>query len=261
MVAWPGSSPREEIRALWSRYRKRRDPEARDRLLDEYLGLVHRAVREAAAGLPRFLDMEDLLGAGTVGLVQALESFDPSMGFAFSTFAMPRIRGAIRDEIRVWQWTPRSVREKNRRLRNAEDALRRRLGREPEPEETAAELGMDLSTYRSLRDDGREPVVLPLESSPHPGEEETTLAEAVADPAAPDPMEPLLEAESRRELARAFADLPEKDRLVLTLCYYENLTLKQIGQVLHLSESRVSRIRSRALLRLKERIEPREKAA
>ncbi len=247
--------------ALWRRYQCDRDMEARARLLEQYLGLVHHAARELATRLPGAMQFEDLLSAGTVGLVQALESFDPARGFAFSSFALPRIRGAMRDEMRSWDWIPRSVRERIRHLRSVESDLRRRLGRQPEPDEMAAALGVDLATYWRYADANSEPVLLPLDPAPAGRAPERRLAEAIADPASRSQSDALEADETWSELAIAFATLSERDRLILNLSYFEELTLREIGEILHITESRVSQIRTRALRRLGERIDPRREAA
>lgn len=264
IVPFPGRVRGESpvTAALWRRYREDRDLAARDRLLEQYLGLVHHAARQVARRVPAELDLDDLVGAGSLGLVQALESFDPSRGFAFSTYALPRIRGAILDEVRSWDWVPRSVRDRTRKLRRAEQSLRGRLGREPEPEEVADALEVDLDTYRRYANESRGPVLLSLDPAPDPGEDAPArLSDTLADAAAPDPDASLARAELLAGLADAFDSLSERERLILTLSYYEELTLKEIGEILHVTESRVSQLRTRALRRLQERMDPMENAA
>lgn len=252
---------REITDRLWAEYAEKRDPEARSRLLDQYLGLVHFAAREIARQLPPSLELDDLISAGTVGLVQALETFDPERGFAFSTFALPRIRGAIKDQIRSWDWRPRSVRERGQQLRKAEEGLRSKLGHEPVPRQVAGALGVDMDTYWRMADSAREPVLVPLHPGAIEGGEGDGLAEVIPDPAHEDADTGLEKRERLESLAEGFATLSERDRLILTLSYYERLTLQQIGEVLHITESRVSQLRARALKRLMERLEPEEMAA
>jgi RNA polymerase sigma factor (sigma-70 family) len=138
--------------ALWQRYRGTGDPAARTQLLDRYLGLVHHVARQVAARVSDVVEVDDLVSAGTLGLVQALESFDLSRGLAFSTFAMRRIRGSILDELRSRDWVPRSVRAKGRQLATAVAQLESKLGRSPEPQEVAGVLSLDLETYWRWRD-------------------------------------------------------------------------------------------------------------
>jgi RNA polymerase sigma factor FliA len=240
---------------LWARYAASRDPEARVQLLDLYLGLVHHAARELARASGARLELDELVSAGTVGLVQALEGFDPARGLAFSTYAMPRIRGAILDEVRGQDWTPRSVRERRARLARARAALQNRLGRAPSGSEVAAELGIDLETLWTWERDAHGRVRLELDAAAgRDGESDLRLMETIADAAATAPDHDLLRGETLSELRAAVAELPSKDRLVLSLYYHENLSLRQIGEVLHVTESRVSQIRTRTLKRLRERL-------
>jgi len=240
---------------LWASYRAERAPEVRVQLLDLYLGLVHHAARELLSGGTVRLELDELVSAGTIGLVQALEGFDPGRGLAFSTYAMPRIRGAMIDELRGQDWTPRSVRERRRRIARARAALQQRHGRAPSPAELAAELGVDEPTLWDWERETGTRTLLPLD---HPtstrGEGQLHLSETIADEAAAAPDEAMTREETLVELREAIAELPSKDRLVLSLYHYENLSLKQIGEVLHVTESRVSQIRTRALGRLRERL-------
>jgi len=229
--------------------------------LDQYLGLVHHAARETIRQFSGSLDLEDLVSAGTIGLVQALEGFDPSLGFAFSTYALPRIRGAIMDEIRSWDWVPRSIREHSRDLRQATEELRRQLGRDPKPDEVAEALGVDLKTYWRYTATSRDPVVLSLDPVPEAGDQPSRLSETLPDPSAEQMPETLAEAETRLELAASFEALSKRDRLILSLSFYEGLTLQQIGKILHITESRVSQLRTRALRRLREAMSSKEEAA
>lgn len=256
------TSQREIIDALWLRYVEQRDPETRTLLLEQYLGLVHHLARDTARRVRHPLELDDLIGAGTVGLVQALESFDPSRGLAFSSFAVPRIRGAILDELRSWDWVPRSARERARALRQVAEKLRQELGREPESREMAAAMNVDVETYWRYVDQSRDPVLLRLESTPGAGSrEEIHLSEVIPDASSPSQFDTLLEKETVQSLREAFGSLSQRERLILTLSYYEKLTLRQIGTVLHITESRVSQLRSRALKRLLERIQTEEERA
>jgi RNA polymerase sigma factor for flagellar operon FliA len=252
----PASRPTE---VLWERYRRAGDLDARARLLDGYLGLVLHCAREIAGRVSRSVELDDLISAGTLGLVQALEGFDPSQGLAFSTYAVPRIRGAVLDELRRLDWMPRTLRGRSRQLARARAELEQQLGREPSATEIAGRLGIDLPTYWRWvgESDGR--VMLGLDEMVGAGSaDECHVRETIADPAGVLPGERMEHEDRLRVLRAAFAALPEKDRLVLTLYYYEGLNLRQIGEVLHVSESRVSQIRSRALRRLRARTEEEE---
>lgn len=249
------------IDALWSRYREKGDTVARAQLLDRYLGLVHHSAHQLARRISRDIEIDDLIGAGTLGLVQALEGFDPGRGLAFSTYAMPRIRGSMLDELRARDWMPRSVRSRSRQVAGARASLQQKLGRQPSHEELAAALNVDMATFWKWQEevDGR--LILQLDGTGPGGEDAPRLSETIADAFAEEPGDALDEAGSLERLRGAFAQLSARDRLVLTLYYYEELNLRQIGDVLHVSESRVSQIRTRALKRLRELHEPAERAA
>ncbi len=247
--------------ALWQRYRATGDPVARAQLLDAHLGLVHHCARDLKRRLGAEVEFDDLLGAGTLGLVQAIEMFDVGRGLAFSTFAVPRIRGAMLDELRRRDWLPRSARDRARRVAQARAALEQRLERTPDEHQIAAELQVDVAVYRRWRKHLDNPVMVQLDARVTTSGGNHALHETIADPAARDPGEPLGEASRLEALGQALAGLPERDRLVLTLSYYENLSLKQIGEVLHVTESRVSQLRTRALARLRACVEQEEEAA
>lgn len=261
MQAGKKTSKREISGTLWHRYAVHRDAETRSLLLEQHLGLVHHLAREIAQRNFHTLELEDLIGAGTVGLVQAVESFDPSRGLAFSSFAVPRIRGAILDELRSWDWVPRSVRERSRALKRTGERLRQQLGREPEAREMAEALGVDQETYWRYADETKDPVLLRLDSDPDTGRDEPCLSELIPDRSSPSQDDALMAKERMRALLESFGTLSQRDRLILTLSYYEKLTLQQIGEILHITESRVSQLRSRALKRLGERIHLREEKA
>ena len=240
--------------ALWRAYAGG-DTAARERLLTEHLGLVHFVARQVARGISVEADFDELVSAGTIGLMNALESFDSGRGLAFSTFAAPRIRGAILDELRRQDHVPRSVRRKAREIGGAREALTRVLGRAPEDREVAEHLGVDLPTLWRWQGDVESAVQLPLDRP-------------ASDTGAPSPLETiasdelhgiedLLTHEQEVGLLRdAILQLKEQERTVLALYYYEELKLHEIATVLELTESRVSQIRSKAISRLREKLAP-----
>jgi len=252
-------NPRET--ELWRRYRGSRDAAARAALLDLYIGLVHHAARELIARAPRAIELGDLLSAGTVGLVQALEGFELEQGFAFSTYAMPRIRGAILDEMRHQDPVPRSVRDRQARLAHAAAEFERGHGRPPDADELAHALGVDLVTYRRWEESSRGRVMVALDAGLEAGREEgLCLRDVIADERQPDPAAAYDHGRLLAALHDGVESLGSRDRLVLGLSFVENLSLREIGEVLHITESRVSQIRTRALKRLREHLESMEAA-
>jgi RNA polymerase sigma factor for flagellar operon FliA len=238
--------------ALWERYRATGDPDARSRLLDRYLGLVYHVARELAMRTP-LAEVDDLVSAGTLGLVRALDRFDRSRGLAFSTYAVRRIRGAILDDLRSRDWIPRSVRTKARRIADAVNVLERELGRAPAPRDVVGALGIDLETYWNWRGSTEGGVMVSFGASrAEPGH--APLEETIEDTRAPLPGQELAHEEERAGLRDAIGALPEKERIVLSLYYYEGMNLRQIAEVLHVSESRISQLRSAALRRLRQRL-------
>lgn len=253
----PASPATNLTDALWQRYRATGDPAARTQLLDRYLGLVHHVARQVAARVSDMVEVDDLVSAGTLGLVQALEAFDLSRGLAFSTYAMRRIRGSILDELRSRDWVPRSVRSKGRQMATAVAQLEARLRRAPEPKEVADTLQIDLATYWRWREEIDGAVLVSLDGAVGGDQHETApLSETLHDVNAIIPGESVLAEESVNTLRHAIGMLPPKERTVLALYYYEELNLRQIAEVLHVTESRVSQIRTQALKRLRQRMAP-----
>jgi RNA polymerase sigma factor for flagellar operon FliA len=239
--------------SLWERYRTTGETDARAQLLDQHLGLVQAIAREIAQRVPPDVQLDDLVSAGTLGLVRALESFDPARGLEFSTYATPRIRGAILDELRAQDWVPRSVRRRGRQIATAVAALEHRLGRGPRPAEIARELGIALDQYWRWRQDLDRSTLVRLPHGTHDAAADDMPGDATAEATAAQPDDAELEREDETAALRArIAELPPSERTVLALYYYEELNLRQIGEVLHLTESRISQIRSRALGRLRE---------
>jgi RNA polymerase sigma factor for flagellar operon FliA len=238
--------------SLWRRYRDGREPGTRNLLVADHLGLVHRAAREA---IRHGVDLDDLVGAGTVGLIQAIEGFDPDRGFAFSTYAMPRIRGAILDEVRGQDWMPRSVRVRRRQIDRAEARLQQQLGGNPAPAQLADALGLDLTTFWRWWDESRGRAIVRLDDPSEDGSPDAAHGERVADDGAPDPPEVMAHAQLLERVRQCLLGLSERDRLVLTLYHYERLTLREIGRVLGVSESRVCQVHGRALRMLRSHLD------
>lgn len=240
--------------ALWTKY-LRGDADARQQLLNEHLGLVHFVARQVARGLAVDMDFDELVSAGTLGLMNALESFDPKRGLAFSTFAAPRIRGAILDELRRQDHVPRSIRRKTREINAAREALARQLARPVTDRETADQLGVDVETLWRWQADVEGAVHLPLDRSTAPQDDSgITPAEQLVTEEENEIESKLNHEQEVDHLRAAIMKLKEQERTVLSLYYYEELKLHEIAEILDLTESRVSQIRSKALSRLRAQI-------
>jgi RNA polymerase sigma factor FliA len=233
------------------------DVDARDALLREHLSLVHHVARQLARGLATDADIDELVSAGTMGLMSALESFDLRRGLAFSTFAVPRIRGAILDELRRQDHVPRSVRRKTRSIAAARESLTSMLGRTPAVAEVAAQLGVDAETLWRWQADVEGAVHVPLDggSSQRDGGSSVLPAELLGNG------EELADDRLAREevvsrLRDALMSLKEQERTVLSLYYFEELKAREIAEVLGVSESRISQIRSKALGQLRGTLVP-----
>src|ERR1700736_6128472 len=222
----------------------------RDVLLMEHLPTVRYLARRIHERLPQHVDLDDLISAGVVGLIDAFSKFDHSKKVQFKSYAQFRIRGAILESLRTLDWSPRELRRKGRAVEEAIRSVTQRVGRPPSEHEIAGEMELSLTEYQQLLGDlkGLEIGSLHMERSEDSGDEELAYI-----PGSPedDPLFRCLKGEMKQRLADAIDDLPEKERMVLTLYYYEELTMKEIGQTLGVVESRVSQIHSAAVLRLR----------
>src|SRR5271167_1854968 len=231
------------------------DEEERERLLTEQLPQVRYLARRIHERLPRHVPFEDLVHAGVLGLIDALHKFDRSKHVQFGSYAKFRIRGAILDSLREMDWGPRELRRKARRVEEAERKLSLELSRAPTEVEVAKELNMELREFQQLLTelDGLEVGSLHLES-PWDGKDED-LCDYLPNAPEDTPFFRCMRSAMKEFLARAVADLPEKEQQVLALYYFEELTMKEVGAVLGIGESRVSQIHSLAVVRLRSRLE------
>lgn len=237
--------------SLWTRYALG-DDSARDALLAEHLNLVHHVARQLSRTLAARADFEELVSAGTIGLMDALEHFDASRGLAFSTFAVPRIRGSILDELRRLDHVPRSIRRKTREIGGARETLTSTLGRAPDDNEIAGQLGVDLPTLWRWQSDVESAVHIPIDrtSSEH-DEYAPSPAELLSDDGGETIEDAITHTQEVTVLREAILELKEQERIVLSLYYFEELKLHEIATILELTESRVSQIRTKALMRLR----------
>jgi RNA polymerase sigma factor for flagellar operon FliA len=242
---------------LWREYKETGSKIAKDKLLAEYAHIVKYVTNRLAINLPGSVDRNDLLSSGIMGLIKAVETFEPERGFKFETYAGHKIRGAILDELRAQDWVPRSVRQKSRDLQRTYAKLENDLGRSPYDDEVCEALGISLKEYEDMLADVTPTTILSLEEAmPDKGSDskEIRLIDTIEDPGSDNPLKELGFAEVKDILKDTIANLPEKEKLVVALYHYEELTLKEIGVVLDITESRVSQIHSKAILKLRAKL-------
>jgi RNA polymerase sigma factor FliA len=250
-----GSENRMTSKNTAEAYTSWQDKEERDRILLEQLPQVRYLARRIHERLPRHVPLEDMVHAGVIGLIDALNKFDHSKHVQFGSYAKFRIRGAILDSLREMDWGPRDLRRKARRVEEAQRKLSMDLSRAPTEVEVAAELNLELREFQQLLTelDGLEVGSLHLES-PWDGKDED-LCDYLPNAPEDTPFFRCMRSEMKELLARAVADLPGKEQQVLALYYFEELTMKEVGAVLGIGESRVSQIHSLAVVRLRSRLE------
>lgn len=252
----------DAVAALWEQYQHDRDRPVRDQLIVQYSPLVKYVAGRVGVGLPQNVEQADLVSYGMFGLIDAIDKFDPARGFKFETYAMSRIKGAILDELRAMDWVPRSVRSKARGIERAYAKLESDLHRSPTDEELALELEMEVGELQDVVNQISLTGVAALDEM-LAGErgESTTLGDTITTDLVPGPTDVLEEEETRQLLGRSINGMPDREKLVLTLYYYENLTLAEIGKALGVTESRVCQIHTKAVLHLKSRMAAAEREA
>jgi RNA polymerase sigma factor FliA len=225
----------------------------RDQLIIRYAPWVKFIALRMAAKLPSHIQAEDLISAGIIGLIDALDKFNPAREVQFKTYAQIRIQGAMKDELRALDWASRSMRQKVKRLEQAYATLEQELGRPPSSEEVASSMGIAMGEFEELLDDVKGTSLVSLEELGQgpASEDKSALLEALLTRQDQDPLEMLNLQDLKKALTLAIAELPEKERLVLSLYYFEELTMKEVGKVLNLTESRISQLHTQAVLRLR----------
>ena len=249
------SDDASETRQLWADYKQTRAQDLRDKLIIQYSPLVKYVAGRVGVGLPRNVEQSDLVSFGVFGLIDAIEKFDPERGYKFETYAIARIKGAILDELRSIDWVPRSVRSKARTLERAMGKLEAEHHRSPTDDEVADEMGVTPQQLQTTLSQISFVGVAALDEMLSGGDrgESVTLGDTVAD-AGDGPMGVYEVEEMRQILAESINRMPEREKIVLTLYYYEGLTLAEIGRVLSVTESRVCQIHTKAVLQLRSRI-------
>ena len=244
----------DETQSLWLEYRRTGDQRLRDRLVLTYAPLVKYVAGRLGSGLPAHVDEGDLVSYGLLGLMGAIERYDPERDVKFETYAISRIKGSIIDELRAMDWVPRSVRSRARDIERAIAELEAKLGRAPTDEEISVKLGISEDELEeSLSEISRSSIAAldELWTVSGSGGDQVALIDTIEDTTGPEPQSELAATELKEALGEAIARLPEREKLVVTLYYYEELTLREIGEVLGVTESRVSQLHTKAILRLK----------
>lgn len=232
--------------------------EDRDRIILEHLPQIKYIARRIAFRLPPGVQLDDLISAGILGLMDALEKFDESKGVQFKTYAEVRIRGAILDSLRGLDWAPRSLRKRSRSVEEAYTRLEQKLGRSASDAEAAEDLGLEINEFHALLDQLQGLNIGQLQTAG--SDRESSNAEEMALHYLPlseeeSPFETVQKRELREILAGIIRALPEKEQLVVSLYYYEELTMKEIGEILGVNESRVSQLHTRAMLRMRGKLQ------
>lgn len=235
---------------LWQEYILKKDAAIKEKLIVHYISLVQKIAQKMAYTLPMHMDKEDLYSHGIFGMLEAIDRYNPQLGIPFTTFAVKRIKGAIIDGIRKEDWLPVSVRKKAKLLEQAYQKLEVQLGRNATDEEIAAELQIKPEELSEWLKTVQFVMVLSLDESLSE-EEEYSLKDRLVNPESPNPAAITEEKEIKNMLAKALEELPEKEKLVISLFYYHDLTNKEIAEVLELSESRISQLHTKAIFRMR----------
>ena len=239
----------------WERFKGSADPRAREGLIVHYSPLVKYVAGRVGVGLPKNVDPSDLISYGMFGLIDAIDKFDPERGIKFETYAVNRIKGAILDELRALDWVPRSVRARAREIQRSLAELEHRLQRSASDEELAAHMDTDVETLQNRLGEIAALGFVALDETLDGAERgSASLGDVIADPKAIDPLGTFEQHETRFVLVDAINRLPERDRLVVTLYYYEGMTLAEIGDVLGVTESRICQIHTKSVMILRNRL-------
>lgn len=240
----------------WRDYIRTRDPQIKNRLIVHYLPLVKATAERVAGTLPGHIQIDDLISAGVFGLLSSIEKFDPNAGHQFRSFASFRIHGAMLDELRSMDWVPRSIRAKSRKLQAAFSAVQQQKGRFATESEVAEFLGISIEELESIVDETRILTLISLDSRIYHSrlDSPVSFSEIIPDRSRPSPPQQISRKEEKRILLEAIQNLSRQEKIVLTLYYFEEFTLREIGEVLGVSESRICQIHSKAIYRLRARL-------
>jgi len=258
----PGNNPKNYTpderaeQTRWLEYRKTRNPEIRDYFIKQYSPLVKYVAGKVAVGMPSNVEFDDLVGFGVFGLLDAIEKFDIDKNVKFKTYAVTRIRGAIFDELRSIDWVPRSVRQKTKEVEETIGNLEARLGRPATDQEVASSLGLNEEEYLKTMMKISGTSLISINEMWYTGDEKdkVSIVESIEAPMSLNPEVMAEREEIRRVIVDAINELPDKEKKILVLYYFEDLTLREIGQVLEVTESRVSQLHTKAITRLRGRL-------
>lgn len=243
-----------ELEVIWKTYKRTRDENLRNTLIEHHMPLVRTIAERVLQTLPKSIDVDDLSSAGTFGLMDAINGFDLSRGIKFKTYCTTRIRGSILDELRSQDWVPRLVRLKAHRLERAIRALEGRLGRNPNQAEIAEELGISLEELQAHEAEANAKTIFSLSEKWDDGDDDKELekVEILADRKSSNPVDTI---QQRDALDMITSSLTKKERLIILMYYYEGLTMREIGEIMELTESRVCQIHSNVMARLKAQLD------
>ncbi len=248
------------MKGLVKRYKqdtKGVDGKLRDQLIMDYAPLIRFVAQRIAARLPSNIDIDDLISAGVIGLMDAIEKYDPSRDNKFKTYAEFRIRGAILDELRSQDWVPRSVRDKAKKIEKTYAELEQKFGRSVSDKELSKALGIELDEYYDMIAKVKAVTLLSIDELSGPNQQDRkSLLECLENVSSKNPFTQLKSKGIRELLVKHIEELPEKQKLVLSLYYYEDLNLKEIGKILEVTESRVSQLHTQAVEKLRSRLKP-----
>jgi len=247
-----------QIEKVWEQFHATGDQQYRNTLMEHYRHIVKYTAERLHSKLPDKVEVDDLISAGTFGLMDAIEAFDPARGVKFETYCSPRIRGSILDELRSMDWVPRLVRARATQLAKATQSLEKKLGRKPTETETAETLQLDIEEFEKLQRDANAVGLVSLNSNSEDDDDEKNVREldVIADNKS---QNPVTEAQKRDLKSLLTKGLSRAERLIIVLYYYEEMTMKEIGATLDLSESRVSQMHSSIVARLKAQLNTRKK--
>lgn len=241
---------------LWNEFKKTKSTVLRDKFIRQYMPLVKYVAGKVASGMPKSVEFDDLVGFGQFGLLDAIEKYDISNNVKFKTYAVTRIRGSIFDELRKIDWVPRSVRQKSREIEDAIVSLESRLGRPATDAEIAQSLNLSEEEYHKTVMKVSGTSVLSLNDAWYTGDDNDNMSigNNIESPASLNPDVIAEREEIKKVIAEAISELPEKEKMVIVLYYHEDLTFKEIGEVLDVSESRISQLHTKANLRLRAKL-------